>query len=340
MSEYRQDPLSRRWVIIGCDERATRPNEFIEATSRQSNLTCPFCPGNEAQTPPPVASYSANGKDSWLVRVVPNKYPAVLTDTAPCPTCQPLSLSAASGAMPGFGRHEVIIESRRHVASLSELDDSEAELTFIAYRDRLLELKKDGRYRYVQIFKNAGPAAGASLEHVHSQILALPGVPETIEQELASSAEHFRLHRRPLFLDLIGQEQQAGSRLVTQTERFLAFCPFASRFPYEVWILPRQHQPRFEVLQASELSELSRIVREVIGRIECAVGQVAYNYFLHTLPFDTDLHDHYHWHIEIIPRLVKVAGFEWSTGCFINPYPPESAAAHLRSSLPAAPEAS
>jgi UDPglucose--hexose-1-phosphate uridylyltransferase len=340
MSEYRQDPLSRRWVIIGCDERASRPNEFVEATSRDGNVSCPFCPGHEADTPPTVASYSANGKGSWLVRVVPNRYPALLADVAPCPNCQPLSPKATPGAVPGFGRHEVIIESPRHIASLSELNDGEAELVFTAYRDRIRDLKADGRYRYVQIFKNAGAAAGASLEHIHSQLLALPAVPEVVEQGLVSCSEHFQRNQRPLLLDLIDQEEQAASRIVAKTQHYIAFCPFASRFPYEVWIVPCRHQPRFESLQAGELGELSRLAREVIGCIERAVGQVAYNYFIHTLPFDSPAHDHYHWHIEIIPRLTKVAGFEWSTGCFINPYPPESAAAHLRASLPAAPEAS
>src|SRR5262245_51865364 len=168
MSEFRQDPLSRRWVIIG-GERGGRPNEFVEATTRASGLTCPFCAGHEGETPPAIATYGANGKAKWLVRVVPNKFPAVTVD-------QPS----------GFGRHEVIIESPRHVASLSELSDEEAEAAFVAYRDRLAELKREGQFQYVQIFKNVGPAAGASLEHVHSQLVALSSVPEVVQQELDS----------------------------------------------------------------------------------------------------------------------------------------------------------
>jgi UDPglucose--hexose-1-phosphate uridylyltransferase len=334
MSEFRQDPLSRRWVIVGCDDRAGRPNEFVEATTRQSDLPCPFCPGNEAHTPTAVATYSANGKGQWLVRVVPNKYPAVTLDQPLCPTCQPLDTAAGQATATGFGCHEVIIESPRHVASLSELNDIEAEIVFRAYRDRLRDLKAEGRYKYVQIFKNVGPAAGASLEHVHSQLVALPGVPEVLQQELAASADYFQQHQRPLLVDLIEQEQAAAARVVAQTANFIAFCPYASRFPYEVWLAPRRHEPRFEAVQAGELGELSRLAREMAGRIERAVGQAAYNTFLHTLPFDMPSYDHYHWHIEIIPRITKVAGFEWSTGCFINPFSPESAAAHLRSLPP------
>jgi UDPglucose--hexose-1-phosphate uridylyltransferase len=330
MSEFRQDPLSRRWVIIG-GERAGRPNEFVEAAVRATGILCPFCAGHEDETPAAIATYSANGKARWLVRVVPNKYPAV-SNGGPIPQLQPPA-SPLADSLPGFGSHEVIIESPRHVASLSQLTDREADATFAAYRDRLGQLKAEGRYRYVQIFKNVGPAAGASLEHVHSQLVALPNVPEVIEQELASSGDFYHQHQRSLLLDVIDREVAAGDRIVAQTLRFVAFCPYASRFPYEVWIAPRQHQPRFEDTQPGELGELSRLARDMIGRIERAVGPIAYNYFLHTQPFDMPAYDHYHWHIEITPRMTKVAGFEWSTGCFINPYPPEAAAAHLRSAL-------
>jgi UDPglucose--hexose-1-phosphate uridylyltransferase len=330
MSEYRQDPLSKRWVIIGSD-RAARPNEFVEEPVRRQPVPCPFCAGNEHETPDAVATYAAPGKKDWLVRVVPNKYPAVTLDESLCPNCQPLGPTApAAGAVPGFGRHEVIIESPRHVASLSELTPTEAELVFQAYRDRIAALKATGQYRYVQIFKNVGPAAGASLEHVHSQLVALPGVPDVIAQELASSREYFALNHRPLMSELIVRELAAGERIVAHTNQFVAYCPYASRFPYEVCIAPIREQASFEDTQASELGELSRIAGDVIGRIERMGGQSAYNCVLHTQPFDTPPQDHYHWHIEIIPRFTKVAGFEWGTGCYINPLPPEVAAVQLR----------
>jgi UDPglucose--hexose-1-phosphate uridylyltransferase len=335
MSEFRQDPLSRRWVIIG-GERGGRPNEFVEAATRAKDISCPFCAGHETETPPAIASYSSNGKGKWLVRVVPNKYPAVSSEERRAGSAEQLDsalrpLSSALSCAPGFGSHEVIIESPRHVASLSELTDAEAQAVFGAYRDRLLKLKAEGPYRYVQIFKNVGPAAGASLEHVHSQLVALPGVPEVIEQELKSCGEFFQQHKRSLLLDLLDRELAAGQRIVRQTDNFVAFCPYASRFGYEVWLAPRRHQPRYEDVTPGELGELSGLARDVIGRIERAAGQASYNYFLHTQPFDMPAYDHYHWHIEIIPRLTKVAGFEWGTGCFINPYPPEAAAEHLRS---------
>jgi UDPglucose--hexose-1-phosphate uridylyltransferase len=310
-------------VIIG-GERNGRPNEFVEAATRASGIFCPFCAGHETETPPAIASYSSNGKEHWLARVVPNKYPALSASGYGNGAASPSSL-------PGFGSHEVIIESPRHVASLSELTDPEVKAVFTAYRDRLTQLKSQRLYKYVQIFKNVGPAAGASLEHVHSQLLALTSVPEALEQELAASGDYFAEHHRSLLLDMLDREVTAGERVVAASKNFVAFCPYASRFGYEVWVAPRRHQPRFEDAELGELGELSQLVRDIIGRIERAAGQVAYNYFLHTQPFDMPAYDHYHWHIEIIPRLTKVAGFEWSTGCFINPYSPESAAEHLRS---------
>jgi UDPglucose--hexose-1-phosphate uridylyltransferase len=328
MSQYRQDPLSRRWVIVGGD-RAARPNEFIEQPVRRTDVDCPFCIGHESETPPAVAEYRASSGRGWLVRVVLNKFPAVTTDETVCPGCLPLE-DAAAGNSPGFGRHEVIIESPRHVASLSELTPAEAELVFHAYRDRIIALKAEGRYRYVQIFKNVGPGAGASLEHVHSQLVALPGVPETIALELASCREHFARHGRPLISDMLSAEIAAGERIVAATEHFLAFCPRAGRFPYETWVIPRQPEPSFETAQTGQFGELSRLVQDLIGRIERIASCTAYNYVLHTQPFDTSPDDHYHWHIEIIPRLTKVAGFEWGTGCFINPLAPETAADQLR----------
>lgn len=383
MSEFRQDPLSGRWVIIG-GERAGRPNEFIEAATRAKDLPCPFCPGFEEHTPPSVAVYpprsasphapaeacetAASGETSqsisrrgadvsapaWAVRVVPNKYPAVCeasgraalqeADIGPSgmkgnlasPTA---NLSGLPGNLfrsaPGYGRHEVIIESPRHVASVSELAPEEAELVFRVYRDRMRQLKAEQRFKYVQIFKNAGPAAGASLEHIHSQLVALYEVPEVVQQELRSCAEYHQQHQRGLLASLLEGELALGTRIVAQTERVVAFCPYASRFAWEVWVLPRRPLARFEDSEDRELAETAELIRDLIGRIERVVGQAAYNYFLHSLPFDGAVTEHYHWHVELVPRLTKTAGFEWSTGCFINPVPPEWAAEQLRALGPA-----
>jgi UDPglucose--hexose-1-phosphate uridylyltransferase len=229
------------------------------------------------------------------------------------------------------GVHEVIIESPHHAASLSELDDFQLRATWAAYRDRLAEHARHGRWKYGQIFKNVGAAAGASIEHTHSQLIALPHVPGEIQTELSACAAYFAQHRRGLFAELISRELAAGERFVAQSPRFVAFCPFASRFPYEVWVLPRAGSPRFDcVADDDELEELGQFVQNIVRKIECVLSRPAYNLFLHSAPFDSQDYDHYHWHVELFPRVTRAAGFEWSTGYFINPVSPEEAAAALR----------
>lgn len=334
MPQYRQDPLSLRWVIVGSD-RAARPQEFVERTVRRSDVGCPFCAGNEAQTPEPIQLYPAlNGRAKtvpWQIRVVPNKYPALTTEAAEA--ADPNS-NGPNGSLhrhrTGFGQHEVIIESPEHLTSLTELSPAHQTLVWRAYQDRLRSLRQDGRFTYVQIFKNVGAAAGASLEHSHSQVVALPWTPDDVQKEVERCAQHQRKTGRSLLSQIIDEELATGERLVAQSERHVAFCPWASRFPYQVCIAPRGQQSSIEQLQAGETGELATMVGDVIGRIERMLGGASYNLILHTEPFDIAAHDHYHWHIEIFPRLTKAAGFEWSTGCWLNPLLPEQAATELR----------
>jgi UDPglucose--hexose-1-phosphate uridylyltransferase len=341
MPQYRQDPLSLRWVIVGSD-RASRPQEFVEQTVRRSDVGCPFCAGNEEQTPPAIQLYPAlNGRAKtvpWQIRVVPNKYPAVTTEASPGQEQPSSEASRNNGSLhlqrTGFGQHEVIIESPEHLTSLTELSPANQRLVWQAYQDRLRALRQDGRFSYVQIFKNVGAAAGASLEHTHSQIVALPWTPDDVQKEVDRFAQHRAKTGRSLLTQIIDEELATGERIVAQVGDFVAFCPWASRFPYQVCIAPRRQQPSMEHLPAGELGELATIVGDVIGRIERTLGGASYNLILHTVPFDTAAHDHYHWHIEIFPRLTKAAGFEWSTGCWLNPLLPEEAAAALRTADP------
>jgi UDPglucose--hexose-1-phosphate uridylyltransferase len=198
------------------------------------------------------------------------------------------------------------------------------------YRERLLALKQDQQLIYGLIFKNVGAAAGASIEHAHSQLIATPIVPVNVVEELHGSREYFHSHGRCVFCDMLTQESQDGSRVVLESPGFLAFCPFASSFPYETWIVPRSHASHYESLSRGEAEELAHVLRTVLAKIETAIDRPAYNYIIHTAPFDTVALDHYHWHIEIIPRVTKTAGFEWGTGFYINSVPPEEAAAELR----------
>ena len=332
MSEYRHDLLHNRWVIVG-GQRAGRPHEYEEQVVRRIANPCPFCAGNEAETPAALVEYRLPGEPHWTVRVVPNKYPAV--EPAPATNGAPAG-GELFASRPALGQHEVIIESPRHLASLSELTADECGLVFTAYRDRLLALASGGSLRYAQIFKNVGPAAGASIEHSHSQLLALPHVPLHVTDELENCRRYHQRHGRPLLAAMLEEEVARGERIVAASDEFVAFCPFASRFPYEVWVVPRAGGPDFAAAADREISEVSRMMRELIGCIERALGNVGYNFLLHSQPFDTSRYDYYHWHIELFPRITKVAGFEWSTGVFINTTPPEVAAAELRAaSFPA-----
>ena len=331
MPEYRQNPLTRQWVILS-SERQSRPSEFLDQPARRDEGSCPFCLGNEHETPAALATYVAPGGQTWSVRVVPNKYPAVM----------PLSRNGQEQAAcaddclfrsaPSLGQHEVIIESPRHVASVTNLSVAESKLLFQAYRDRLAAHRATGNLRYVQIFKNVGALAGASIEHSHSQLMALADLPQDVERELAVAGSYHRRHGHSVLSALVEAELKAGERVIARSGGYVAFCPFASRFPYEVCIAATNHSLPFDELEAGELGELATFVREIIGRMEDALGPVAYNYYLKAAPFDTSPHGQYDWHIEIFPRMVKVAGFEWSTGIFINTVSPEAAAELLRAS--------
>jgi len=259
------------------------------------------------------------------VRVIPNKFPALEIEGELNKRGEGIY-----DMMRGVGAHEVIIESPRHVISTSELSEEQLREVLWAYRDRLVDLKKDPRLVYGMIFKNVGAAAGASLEHSHSQLIVTPIVPINVWEEMTGSLEFYNYRGRCVYCDMIQQELATEKRIVLDTPSHLAFCPFASRFPFETWILPKDHSSHYENIQKTGVEDLSAVLRQVIAKVEAALDQPAYNYIIHTAPFDTQELAHYHWHIEIIPSLTKTAGFEWGTGFYINPVPPEQAAAFLR----------
>ncbi len=330
MPEFRQDPLSRHWVIIAA-ERANRPNEYAPAKSRRIDNTCAFCQGNEHLTTetlaifPENAASPASAADSWRVRVIKNKYPALL------PNCGAFSPSGdlwVRGA--GHGAHEVIVESPRHLASFSELDEAEAFWTFLAYRERLRFFSRQEGIAWAQIFKNVGADGGASVDHSHSQVLALPFAPPGIRQEWDSAQEYWRQNRRCVLCESMEDTSPAQDRIVIRSENFAAFCPFAPRFSYETWIAPLRHWGRFEDAAEADLAELANLVQELIRRFEKLLNKPAYNYLLHSGAFDADSKSYFHWHLEAFPRISKVAGFEFGAGCYVNPVSPEDAALALR----------
>ncbi len=334
MPQLRKDPLSDRWVICA-QGREERPNEFERVERRRADARCPFCAGHEQDTPPHIAAYgpcgltnSDNG-DDWLVRVVPNKYPALLAAGHTDPIERGIYVGCDA-----VGAHEVIVETPRHVASLTELTPEEARLLMHAYRDRVRATQDLPGTKYALVFKNVGPEAGASLEHTHSQVVATSMVPSEVRRELAACRRLHRAHQQCFFCRVIQDELAHGLRLAAESDRFLAVCPYASRMPYEMWVLPRAHQSHFERQTPEELADLADFLQRVIGKLEARHARLAYNYFLHTAPLGSAPLRHYHWHIELFPRLTTTAGFEWGAGYYINPVPPEQAAAVLRSCEP------
>lgn len=328
MPDLRKDPIVGRWVIIA-KSRAKRPHDFDTTPRRHAGRFCPFCAGNEDKTPGEIIAYRSPGsqrnRPGWRVRVIPNKFPALEIEGELNKRGEGIY-----DMMRGVGAHEVIVESPDHVMSTSELSEEQLREVLWVYRDRLVDLKRDPRLVYGMIFKNVGAAAGASLEHTHSQLIVTPIVPINVWEEMTGSLEFYNYRGRCVYCDMIQQESASEKRIVLDTPGFVAFCPFASRFPFETWILPKNHSSHYENIQKNGVDDLSGVMKQVIAKIEASLDRPAYNYIIHTAPFDTQELGHYHWHIEIIPSLTKPAGFEWGTGFYINPVPPEEAAGFLR----------
>jgi len=335
LPELRKDPIVGRWVIIATD-RARRPTDFIrERVQIRGSGFCPFCYGNESKTPPEILAYRSDGSrpntPGWNLRVVPNKFPALGIEGTLNRQGEGLY-----DKMNGIGAHEVIIETPEHRTTMAALPAAQIESVLWSYRDRILDLKKDTRFKYMLIFKNFGEAAGASLEHTHSQLIALPVVPKRVQEEVTGARDYYSYKERCLFCDVIRQEFASGVRLVAENEKFFAVCPFAPRFPFELWIIPKEHQSSFEESTRIEFQHLAGLLKDMLGRLEAVLDHPAYNYIIHTSPVPDGVNDYYHWHLEIMPKLTSLAGFEWGTGFYINPTPPEEAAKFLREAAPPA----
>ena len=312
-------------MVIVAEERASRPNQFdIESGAEP---VCPFCEGNESMTPGEITAFRKNKPDlpGWTARTVPNLYPAVVRSV------EDFSVDASQWtSSPAVGTHEVIVDTPRHILSVAEMTGSEVETMFGMYAARLRALRSEGRFVSVMIFKNVGQAAGASLQHSHSQLIALPFIPESLRSEL----DHAATYEECPWCDMLQAEFQSGVRIVEETERFVALCPFVSRFPAEVAVWPKRHKQYFDELSDDELAEYARLLRRTIRRLEKSVPwikcRLAYNVILSTAPLLREEFRQYHLRFSILPSLSRAAGFEWGTGLHINPISPETAAARLR----------
>jgi UDPglucose--hexose-1-phosphate uridylyltransferase len=330
MPQFRKDPVTQRWVIIA-SERAKRPRHHgsDEHRTQASAASCPFCAGNEAMTPPEIwaqrESSSPTNAPGWQVRVVPNKYPA-LENQGDGAAIRNTDYESSNG----LGVHEVIIESPDHATNIGALGLDQFANILRAYRERMRALRSDPRWRYLILYKNQGELAGATLEHVHSQLLALPFVPSEAAEELINTETHYHSTGACLYCDIVQHEMERGERLVSSTERFVALCPFAPRFGYEICILPKNHAAAFEENTEDDIFALAYALKDALSRLNRVLDSPPFNYVIHSAPAQQTALPHYHWHIEIMPQVTRAAGFEWGSGMFMNSVAPEDAARSLR----------
>jgi UDPglucose--hexose-1-phosphate uridylyltransferase len=331
MSEFRIDPITGRQIIIA-PHRAQRPRQLGASSSRSPAEPCPFCAGNEALTPPEIWAMrkapTLPNSPGWSVRVVPNKYPAVTPNN-------PWSGNNDSfyDSHNGVGAHEVIVESPDHVTSLAALGVEQLIDVLGVYRQRMEALRSDPGHRYLLLYKNQGDRAGATLEHIHSQLIGLPTVPSEAAAELSGAAAHYQLTGRCIYCEIVDRETATGARLIVEHEMFIAFCPFAPRFAYETWILPKIHAAIFEASSEQSLVAFGHILNEMLTRINYVLENPPFNFLIHSLPTSLTASSHFHWHLEILPQLSRAAGFELGSGSFINSVAPEAAARLLRDRL-------
>ena len=320
VNEIRKDYLLERYSIIATN-RLKRPKDFRPVKTKEKKIKCPFCPGNEDMTPPTI--FKINGKRGWDIRVIENKFPALSKKAN-----YKKKLDGFTNCFTGVGHHEVVVESPSHSKRLDQFSVKKIKQIIDVYQQRFVVLSKDKNVRFVAIFRNHGKAAGNSLSHPHSQIIATPFVPELIAREMNASSKYRRRNRKCIFCDIVKKERRS-KRFVYENKSFLAICPFASIVPYETWIITKRHVKNIAGLKEQEKTDLADALRAVLVKMNKQITNIPYNYYIHQAPLDSK--NNYHMHLEILPVLTVWAGFEKCTGAYINPVSPEIAAKELRS---------
>ncbi len=349
LREIRINPVVPTESVLIATARGMRPRKQEEPVPRDTRdhvETCPFCKGNEAKTPPTIIAFP--GEDDWEVRIVENLFP-VLGDDKDDNALR----FGLQQVIDGYGRHEVVIDHFKHGIGIHEMSESHIVLMFLAYQNRMAQLyESDPRLKYVLVFKNFGRAAGASIAHTHSQIIAMPVVPENVINEIEHSRNYYRKHNQCIFCTLIDEaltfeatiydresgeirrKVNVGQYVVERGEKFIAIKPFASRFEWEVHILPLVHESDFLSLDDADRADLARVFKRTMQRLDKVIGGAQYNFFLHSMPRDEAYENYaesYHWHLEICPRTSIPTGFELGSGLFVSTISPEDAAEKLRS---------
>lgn len=329
MGELRRDPIIGQWVVVATDQESLTPKAYErDIRPKTHQAVCQFCPGRESQTPPEVDAIrfdgSAANTPGWTARAVPNKFPALKIEG---------SLDKRGigiyDVINGIGAHEVIVETPDHERDLADLSAQEISCVLRLFLNRGKALAKDPRFKYIMVFKNYGESAGASVEHAHSQLIALPMVPKLVKAELEGAGNYAKFRGRCLFCDILDQEYADEDRMISQNDKYAVFCPYVPRAPFESWILPKEHESDFFHLKDDDMMDLAAMIKDVLQRIKIVLG-CSYNFYIHTAPVQYKEKEMYHWHIEIVPNLVKIKGYEWGTGLYMVPTSPAVAAGYLR----------
>lgn len=328
MHELRKDPLLGRWVVVLADSWS--PDRYLIRENGLEDTPCLLCSGHEHETPTEIASVRTG--DRWWVRVLPNFRPVLHIEGE-------LGRKGVGmyDKMNGIGANEIIVESPEHDKRPEDFGPEQMAKVVRVYRDRVSDLEKDERLRYMLIYKNSGMGAGAVFSHPHAEIMATPVIPKLIKEELDGAKQYYAYKERCIFCDILREEMRLGERIIFETREFFAFCPFSPKFPFEFWIIPRNHRCAFQEIGDGETDDLSLMLTTVLKKLRRVLKDAPFNYVIHTAPNRIPRRNHwhtlgddFHWHIEVIPRLLRTTGFEWGSDLYVLTTSPEDAAKYLR----------
>lgn len=328
MHELRKDPLLSRWVAVMSASKS--PGEYAIQPDRAEDSSCVLCSGRENEAPPEIEGAREGGR--WWARVIPNLRPVLRVEGD-------LGRRGMGmyDKMNSVGASEIIVDSPEHSKLPEDLGAEQVLRIVRLYRSRVSDLEKDSRLRHILIFKNSGKGAGARYSHPHSEVMATPIIPKLIKEELDGAKQYYAYKERCIFCDIIKEELSAGERVISETRDFVSFSPYAPKFPFESWILPKRHGCTFQDIDDREMEDLSLILTEILRKIRRVLRNSPYNYVIHTAPNRVPRRNHwhtlgddFHWHIEIIPRLFQASGIEWGSDFYVLTTSPEDAAKYLR----------
>ncbi len=336
MHELRRDILLGRWVAVLSESKAPSDYTFTSACKHEESQRCLLCPERESETPPEITSIRRQGTSpntpGWWVRALPSFKPLFQIEGD-------LGRKGVGiyDKMNSIGANEIFVESPDHAKRPEDMGPEQMKRVITLYRNRIADLEKDPRMRYILIYKNSGKEAGEVFSHPISFLMATPVIPKTVKDELDNAKQYFAYKERCIFCDIIREELRIGERIILESRGFIAFCPYAAQFPFESWIIPKRHSCSFQEITPEEIEDMAIVLMSILKKLRKLFNEPPFNYFIHTAPNMVPRRNHwhtlgedYHWHLEIIPRIVQTTGFEWGSGFYILATSPENAAKYLR----------